>query len=255
MALLTDGSPNTVETLKAIESSIADVAAIEMIDLDIKMGVALEDLSESLMVYLIQLGPQDPQYLSRQRLGVSTVVVTAPLRRWHAIQTIALVYRDAYHNQLNERYLAKWKYFNAASSDARKTLLLTGLGMVNQGVPKAPAPVTGIAVGQWASGEYVVQITWVDASGQEGSPSDPTTVALSVGNAPTVTAPAAPSGIAGWNVYVAAIGSTPALQNSSPLGFTVPWIGAVAGAVTGPPVGDGQSPDRYIADIQTFFRR
>ena len=64
MALLTDASPNTVETLKAFESAIADVAAIELIDIDIKMRLALEEISESLLVYLIQLGTQDPQYLS-----------------------------------------------------------------------------------------------------------------------------------------------------------------------------------------------
>src|SRR5450432_2402841 len=128
MALLMDGSPNTVEMLKAIESSIADVAAIEMIDVDTKMGVALEEISESLMVSLIQLGPADPQYLARRQIGVSTIVVTPPLRRWHALSTIALIYRDAYHNQLNERYLAKWKYFHTVSADARKTLLQTGLG-------------------------------------------------------------------------------------------------------------------------------
>src|SRR5437773_129501 len=131
MALLTDGSPNSIETLKGIESSIADVAAIELIDIDIKMGLAIEEISESLLVYLIQLGTLDPQNLTRRQLGVSTVVVTAPLRRWHAMLTIALVYRDAYHNQLNERYLAKWKYFNAVSADARKTLIQTGLGLVN----------------------------------------------------------------------------------------------------------------------------
>ena len=96
MALLTDGSPNTVETLKAIESSIAEVAKIELIDIDIKMDLALEEISESLMVNLIQLGTQDPQYLSRRQIGVSTIVVTAPLRRWHALQSIAMIYRDAY---------------------------------------------------------------------------------------------------------------------------------------------------------------
>ena len=255
MALLVDGNPNTVETLKAIESSIADVAAIELIDVDIKMGVAIEEISESLMVYLIQLGTQDPQSLLRRQIGVSTVVVTAPLRRWHALQSIALVYRDAYHNQLNERYLAKWKYFNSAAADGRKTLLQTGLGLVNQAVPKAPAAIVGIAVGQWTPGSYLVRTAWVDSLGQIGSPGEAVTVELTAGSGPTVTVPAAPQGIAGWNVYVAPIGSVPTLQNSGPLGFVVPWVAPAAGPVVGTAVGDGQTPDRYITDSQTFFRR
>ena len=254
MALLTDGSPNTVEMLKVIESSIADVAAIEMIDADIKMGLALEEISESLMVYLIQLGVKDPQYVARRQLGVSTIVVTPPLRRWHALYSIALIYRDAYHNQLNERYLAKWKYFNAVTADARKTLLQTGLGLVYQAVPKAPVPGTGLALGQWTAGVYTIRIAWVDSLGHIGAPCDVITAELSTGNAPTVTAPTAPAGIAGWNLYVAPIGSTPSLQNTAPLGFTVPWVGPPAGPVSGTPVGDGQNPDRYITDNQSYFR-
>ena len=255
MALLTDGSPNTVETLKAIESSIAEVAKIELIDIDIKMDLALEEISESLMVNLIQLGTQDPQYLSRRQIGVSTIVVTAPLRRWHALQSIAMIYRDAYHNQLNERYLAKWKYFISASADARRTLLQTGLGLVNAAVPEAPTPVIGVAVGQWPAGVYVVRIAWVDSLGQVGSPGEAVTAELGPGSAPTVTSPTPPIGIAGWNVYIAPIGSVPTLQNGTPLGFAVPWVAPSAGPVTGLPVGTGQKPDRYIVDSQTYFRR
>ncbi len=255
MALLIDGSPNTVEKLKAIESSIADVASIEMIDLDIKMDLALEEISESLMVYLIQLGTQDPQSVMRRQIGVSTVVVTTPLRRWHAMQTIELVYRDAYHNQLNERYLAKWKYFSGAAADARRTLLETGLGLVNQAVPKAAQPTVDIAVGQWSPGTYVVTIAWVNSFGQIGSPSEATTIDLPVGSGPTVTALTHPSGVLGWNVYVGLAGTIPTQQNSLLLGFTAPWVAPAGGPVVGVVVGDGQGPDRYIADAQTFFRR
>ena len=255
MALLTDGSPNTVETLKAIESSIAEVAKIELIDIDIKMDLALEEISESLMVNLIQLGTQDPQYLSRRQIGVSTIVVTAPLRRWHALQSIAMIYRDAYHNQLNERYLAKWKYFISASADARRTLLQTGLGLVNAAVPEAPTPVIGVAVGQWPAGVYVVRIAWVDSLGQVGTPGEAVTAELGPGSAPTVTSPTPPVGIAGWNVYIAPIGSVSTLQNAAPLGFAVPWVAPSAGPVTGLSIGTGQKPDRYIVDSQSYFRR
>lgn len=255
MALLTDGSPNTVESLKAIESAIADVAAIEMIDLSVKMDFALEQIGETLLAYLIQLGTKDPQYATRRQLGVSSVVVTAPLRRWHALLSVAAVYRDAYHNQLNDRYLAKWKYFNAAADDQRKLLMSIGLGLVYAPVPKAAQPVTGIAVGQWPVGAYTVVVTWVDANGHEGAASDPLTVELTSPGAPMVQVNAAPAGIAGWNLYVGPVGGGPlTLQNSTLLGFSVPFVTNSAGMVSGPAPGDGQSPDRYLLDNQAFFR-
>ena len=182
-------------------------------------------------------------------------MVTPPLRRWHALDSITLIYRDAYHNQLNERYLAKWKYFNAVTADARQTLLDTGLGLVYQAVPKAPLPLAAAVTGQWNGGEYVIQIAWVDNLGQVGAPSDPTTVNLAAGNAPTVAVPIAPEGIAGWNVYVGPLGSPPTLQNSSPLDFTAPWVAALIEPTTGMPVGCGQSPDTYITSSQTYYRR
>jgi hypothetical protein len=207
------------------------------------------------MVYLIQLGTQDPQSLTRRQIGVSNVVVTPPLVRWHALQTISLIYRDAYHNQLNARYLEKWKYYVQASADAKKTLLQTGLGLVNSAVPRASMPTAGIAVGQWPAGSYLIQATWVNASGQEGAPSDPITVDLAVGTAPLVQESGGPAGLAGWNVYAAPIGSAPVRQNSTLLSFATPWVAPPSGPVPGSPLGQGQSPDRYITDSQSFFRR
>ena len=40
----------------------------------------------------------------RRQIGVSDVVVSPQMKRWHALHTLAVVYRDAYNNQLNDRY-------------------------------------------------------------------------------------------------------------------------------------------------------
>ena len=254
MALLTDGSPNTIEALKALESSITDVAAIECVNLDVKMAVALEEVNESLMAYLMQLGPKDPQFAARRRLGVSTVAVTPPLRRWHAQLSIALTYRDAYHNQLNERYHAKWAYFFAAASDARKLLMQTGLGLVNQPVPGATVPNAGVALGSWPAGAYAIQVAWVDGSGQVGAPSPATTVELTTASAPSISLGTVPQGIAGWNIYAGNVGDTLALQNSQPLAVTTSWVPTSTGPQSGAAPGSGQQPDRYITDTQVLLR-
>jgi hypothetical protein len=91
-----------------------------------------------------------------------------------------------------------------------------------------------------------VQVSWVSASAQEGSPSDVTafeTVAASV----LVVQAAQPPAIAtGWNVYIGLTDSTVTLQNSTPIpvgqAFTLPS----PSLVNGRPSGDGQTPDVYV---------
>ncbi len=46
--------------------------------------------------------------MRRRAIGVSDVVVTRQMKRWHALHTLEIVYRDAFNNQLNDRYQAKF---------------------------------------------------------------------------------------------------------------------------------------------------
>lgn len=67
-----------------------------------------------------------------------------------------------------------------------------------------PDPV-GLAVssnGGLASGQYDVSVTVVDADGRESAASAPAYVTLTTGQGIVVTLPAAPTGTAGWRVYV-----------------------------------------------------
>ena len=50
----------------------------------------------------------------RRMIGVSDVVVTPQMKRWHALHTLEIVYRDAFNNQLNDRYQAKFGEYQAA---------------------------------------------------------------------------------------------------------------------------------------------
>src|SRR5579872_258904 len=115
--LLTDGNPNTTEDLRVYESAILDVAHTEMIDLNAKLGLATEEISQDVVDILLdhtrtlypQLGVM--QWNMRRQLGVSDVVVTRQMKRWHATHTLAVVYRDAFNNQLNDRYQVKFNEY------------------------------------------------------------------------------------------------------------------------------------------------
>ncbi len=121
MALLTDGNPNDTIALKVYESAILDVANIERIDLDVKLTLATEEVSEDVIdILLDHTQTQDPQSIVRRMIGVSDVVVTTQLKRWHALHTLEIVYRDAFNNQLNDRYEAKFLEYQDLAINARE---------------------------------------------------------------------------------------------------------------------------------------
>lgn len=243
MALFTDGSPATIETLRRYESSVLDVAAAEGIDLDDKRSLAAEELGDELLGLLLLQNGGDPRGAVRWRIGLSDIVVTPALRRWHAARTLSLVFRDAYHNQLNDRYQAKWTEYQMVERTARLETLAVGLGMVANPVSKASGPNLGTAAGSQPAATYVAQVTWVNITGQEGAPSDPVTLDVPAGSLLTVQAVNPPVTAVGWNAYVGIAGHPPMLQNGSPLVAGSVWTMWQEGVVPGPIAGDGQTAD------------
>ena len=247
MALLTDGNLNDTEALRMYETSILDVANVERIDLQIKLGLAQEEVSESVLnILLDHAWTPDPQSWTRRRRGVTDVVVSPQLKRWHAFHTLATVYRDAFNNQLNDRYKVKWNEYAQLARNAHEETLKFGIGLALTPVPKAPQPVFSIASGTNPATIYYVEVTWVAAMGQEGAPSDLTayetadTTTLVVG----MTNP--PSVATGFNVYVGLTAATVALQNSTPISTDQTFTLPMDGLAPGNPPGSGQLADTFI---------
>ena len=65
------------------------------------------------------------------------MVVTEPMRQWHIHKTLVLIYRDAYNNQLNDRYQGKWAEYEALAKASAQTYFQIGVGLVADPVPKA----------------------------------------------------------------------------------------------------------------------
>ncbi len=248
MALLTDGNPNDTEGLRVVESAILEVARVEGIDLNAKLCLATEEISEDVLDML--LGHTPVQFPiggeQRRRLGVSDVVVSPQMKRWQALHTLAVVYRDAYNNQLNDRYLNKWDEYRELARGARERTYGFGIGLVAAPIPRAGLAVMGAGTGTAAGALYYAQVSWVSASGQEGSVSCLTNFQTSDNSALTVAAGNAPAAAVGWNVYVGLTLSTATLQNSAPLGigatFTLPGLGLMSGRCPG----DGQAAEMFV---------
>ena len=222
MALLTDGNPNDTEALRVFETAILDVAKVETIDLDAKLGLATEEISQDVLDVLLDHTraqyslTQLPLGGERRRMGVADVVVTPQMKRWQALHTLAVVYRDAYNNQLNDRYRNKWEEYRELARGARERTLAFGIGLVATPVPRPGTPVLGTAAGALAQTTYYVQVSWVSAAGQEGSVSAMTTFETTDNSVLTVAAVNPPGVAAGWNVYLGLTVSTVTLQNSAP---------------------------------------
>jgi hypothetical protein len=246
MALLTDGNSNNTESLRVYETAILSVANVEMIDLNAKLGLATEEVSEEVLDILLDHPVFDPRMALRRNFWVAVVVVTRQLKRWLALHTLEIVYRDAFNNQLNDRYKPKWDEYRELARQAREQTETFGIGLVLNPIPQAAAPVFSVVPGTTPATVYYVRVSWVSASGQEGEPSDVTAFGTSDGSMLVVQAVAPPAIATGWNVYIGVTDSTTTLQNSAPLAvgqtFTLPQ----GGLINGRPPGDGQMPDLYV---------
>jgi hypothetical protein len=246
--LLTDGCPNTPEDLRVYESSILDVSHEETINLDTKLRLATEEISE--IVLNILLGHTSTATggdVTRRSLGVSDAVVTRQMKRWHALYTLAIFYRDAYNNQLNDRYLAKWNEYTLLARGAQDLTTQYGIGLVTTPIPQAGTPVLGAVAGLLAATIYYVQITWVSSTGAEGNPSVATAYEAPLASLLTVTnGVPVPAVAVGFNVYVGLTDGTTTLQNATPIAIGQTFTEASSGLVAGAAVGTGQMPDTYV---------
>jgi hypothetical protein len=247
MALLTDGNPNDTEALRIYETAILSVANVEMIDLDAKLGLATEEISDNVLdILLDHTRAYDPQSNIRRMIGVSDVAVTPQLKRWQAAHTLEIVYRDAFNNQLNDRYKPKWDEYRELSRAAREQTERFGIGLVLSPVPKAAAPILSVVPGTTAATTYYVQVSWVSAAAQEGSPSDLTAFETAGGSQLVAQAVQPPAIATGWNVYIGLTDATVTLQNGTPIPVGQTFTLPSSGLVNGRPPGNGQAPDVYV---------
>ena len=251
---LTDGSPNATEDLRVYESAILDVAHLEMIDLESKLELATEEIAEEVLDFLLDHAGADPQSSARRGKGVSDVVVTRQMKRWHAVHTLEILYRDAFNNQLNDRYQPKFREYRELSRHAREHTFHFGVGLALTVIPQAPPPVMSAVAGLILQTVYYARVSWVGASGQEGLPSEVTTYDAPAGSLPVVQMPDPPPVATGFNIY---LGLTPdglALQNLTPVAVGQSFTLAETGLVAGRAPGDGQSADVYISGFWMMRR-
>ncbi|HLN01691.1 MAG TPA: hypothetical protein VK335_20550 [Bryobacteraceae bacterium] len=261
MALFTDTLISTLDQLAAQDTAVLDVASAEGIDVTAKLSLAQNEVGAELLASGARspFSPTSssiwwPGIILTSNLQLGSIVVTPPLQMWHTFRTLELIYRDAYYNQLNDRYLGKWNAYKDLSKWAAGLLLQTGVGIVADPVPIAQSPQINIVPGTLSAASYYVQISWVNSRAEEGLASPITSVAAP-GNSSVQVTPSSPSANATeWNVYVGASIDSISLQNTTPIVTNQPWILPTGGLVFGRTPGTGQVPN-YFRQLPRYLQR
>lgn len=261
MSLFNDGPINQDQDLAKYENGILALAAQEQIDLAGKINLAQQDIGRQLLSLLLKQETRspftnwiDPQDTLRRQIGMGDVVVTDPLQQWHAMRTMSMAYRDAYNNQLNDRYQKKWQEYQALEREAKDLLYVIGVGLVGYPLPAPAPPTLTFQPGTGPGGAFWAQVTWLNQLNQESAPGPAATIAITPGTELVATAPAAPQFATGWNVYTGTLPTATVLQNATPNALGAVWTMAAGGLVAGNPPGTGQVPDYYVMDTHVSPR-
>jgi hypothetical protein len=242
MALFTDGPMAAIDDLLGQDSGLLTVASTEGIDVTKKLSLAMDELALELTTLLPPLE------------GLNFVAATPAIRMWHTFRTLELVYRDAYQNQLNDRYAGKRDQFAALGKWAFGKMMEAGLGMINNPIPKAPVANLTYFPGQQAGATYYVCTSWTGAQGEEGAAGEWTAITTPDGNVLSVRATNPPVNAAGWNVFVGLSPDSISQQNSSPVALAQPWLQQGAISTSGRAPGDGQTAD-YLCIVPRILQR
>jgi hypothetical protein len=250
MALFTDAEIVSLTDLLPFEASLVQVASAHGINVDTKISIATNTVSEKLLLLLRDTGMSDPQWLSRQVIGLSTVVVTPPLQRWLCFESLTKVFAEAYNAQLNTRFQGKWKEYRDESQFAADQTIQAGLGIVFRPLPKPQMPEVSVQQGSAPAESLFVQTSWVDSQGDESALSPVN--GLIVNNLSAISVQMAegalgsPPAALGWNVYIGSNSNRITLQNGNPLSIGSTWTLPASGIVDGDEGGNGQAPQCFV---------
>src|SRR5579875_2653237 len=249
MALFTDADIVTLDDLIQYETSLVQVASSHGINVDTKIQLATNAITDRLMLWLLNVGASDPQWANRRTLGLSTVVVTPTLERWLSFDSLSRFFAEAYNVQLNTRFQGKWTEYQTAAKDAAEMVFMSGIGIVYSALPKPAMPLVAVETGTVSPQALYIQTAWTDGQGDEGALSPVNGVILDGASSITVGMSEgvleAPAAATGWNRYAGTTDSDVTRQNNAPLAIGSTWVLPTTGLIDGPQPVNGQQPNFY----------
>lgn len=258
MALFTDAGIVTITDLQTYEGTIAQVASAHDINVNTKISLATNAIGDRLMLWLLNIGASDPQFLTRRVIGLSTVVLTDPLRRWLVFESLSRIFAEAYNLQLNTRFQGKYQEYQAEVQAAAEYTFQSGIGIVFNPLREPAMPLVSVQSGSSSTAALYVQTTWVDSKGAESAASPVNGLILPAESTIMVAmsegALDIPAAAVGWNLYIGVDQGTATRQNSLPILTGSTWQLPATGVVIGSVAGPGQMANFFIRTSKQILR-
>ena len=254
MALFSDGPLSTIDELVQHDSFLLAVASTEGIDVTAKLSLAHDEVETELSALFARASSNYGPVLGQTPLDTAHLAVTPALKLWYTFRTLELVYRDAYYNQLNDRYKGKWTEYQNLGRWATGKFLETGAGLVADPI-SIPVPLlTQFNPASQAGGTVYATITLLNSAGEESSPAILSEVTVPDAAVMVASISSHASNAKTWNLYTGSAPGVTTLQNSTPLALADTWEVVFPMSALGRLPGSGQAPNE-IRDLPRRIMR
>lgn len=244
MALLVDGELSTVADLEAQDSGVLQIAHGEGIDLNRKLDLAQRELEIEVEALL-----------RRTDAGsLEEVVVTRAMSRWHTLLTLAMVYRDAYFSQLNDRFGGRWRAYQDEAQEAGRKVLEGGVGLTTAPIRRPLGVESALGMGSIGPRAYYIRVAWVNNRGEESAPSPLAVVEAQSPHSLSVKPVGLSQGLHGWHLYAGFSTNRLARQTELPMGLGEEWVAPEGTLNDGPEPSSGQHPEKYVTQKRLLRR-
>lgn len=133
-------------------------------------------------------------------------------------------------------------------------LFQTGIGIVSNPLAAAQSPEIDVLIGGLPAATYFAQVSWLNATSEEGMPSPIVSATAPNQNAIQVKSNSPPVNATNWNVYAGTSIDSITLQNANPIALGESWIMPATGLISGPAPGTGQQPN-YFYELPRYLQR
>lgn len=253
MALLKDQPISCLTEWMAYDSKLSILSEQESTSIEAKSRLAQNEIETQVTSFLLR---QSGLSENASRQLMDKVVVTEPLSRWHSLLTLSLFYVDLASLQNSTLHRDQSRYYEAKAEAARDQLFETGLGIVNQPIPKAPLPLVVTSAGSNPQRFLRARVRYVDVDGSLGAVSTEFLLDMTDGESIQISMDSFPTRVTGWLLYLGETSESLVLATPAPLASgAVFTITPAVPAINASPLNkEAQSPDRFIRYTTEIWR-